>query len=91
MQNYLEQIRPNVSNVWRTDELFLKVKGNMKYLYALMHDETRFWTAQQVADTKYTANVLPLFQNAKKVAQMHECKRPNILINDAAPNFHDAH
>ena len=29
----------------------------MKYLYALMDDETRFWIAQQVADTKYTANM----------------------------------
>jgi len=28
MNNYLEQIKPNVSNVWRTDELYLKVKGN---------------------------------------------------------------
>ena len=43
MDKYLEQIKPNVSNAWRTDELFLKVKGNTKYLYALMDDETRFW------------------------------------------------
>jgi len=33
----------------------VKVKGNMKYLYALMDDETRFWIARQIADTKYTA------------------------------------
>jgi putative transposase len=25
----------------------------MKYLFALMDDETRFWIAQEVADTKY--------------------------------------
>jgi transposase-like protein len=46
---------------WRTDELFVKIKGDMKYLYALMDDETRFWIAQQVADTKFTANINPLF------------------------------
>lgn len=68
MQTYLEKITPNVSNVWRTDELYLKVKGNMKYLYALMDDETRFWIAQQVADTKNTANVQPLFNDAKQIA-----------------------
>jgi putative transposase len=50
MRNYLENIKPNVGDAWRTDELFLKIKGNMKYLYALMDDETRFWIAQQVAD-----------------------------------------
>ena len=42
MDKYLEQIKPQVSNTWRADELFLKVQGNMKYLYALMDDETRF-------------------------------------------------
>jgi transposase-like protein len=40
----------------RTDELYLKIKGDMKYLYPCMDVETRFWIAQQVADTKYTAN-----------------------------------
>jgi putative transposase len=53
MERYLEEIKPNVSGVWRTDELYLKVNGNTKYLFALMDDETRFWIAQQVADKKY--------------------------------------
>lgn len=86
MKSNLEKITPNVSDAWRADELYMKIKGNPKYLFALMDDQTRFWIAQQVADTKYTANVLPLFQNAKKVAG----KRPNTLISDGAPNFHIA-
>jgi len=45
----------------------------MKYLYALMDDETRFWIAQQVADTKNTANVSPLFKEANQIAG----KKPN--------------
>jgi transposase-like protein len=86
MQKYLEQIKPNVGNAWRTDELFLKVKGDMKYLYALMDDETRFWIAQQISDTKYTANINPLFKNGKELTG----KRPNTLISDGARNFNDA-
>jgi transposase-like protein len=86
MVKYLEQIIPNVSDAWRTDELYLKVRGNMKYLYALMDDETRFWIAQQVADTKYTANINPLFKEGKELTG----KRPNTLISDGAPNFNDA-
>jgi putative transposase len=86
MQKYLEQIKPNVGNAWRTDELFLKVNGDMKYLYALMDDETRFWIAQQVADTKYTANINPLFHKGKDVTG----KRPNTLISDGARNFNDS-
>jgi putative transposase len=86
MQNYLEKIKPNVGDAWRTDELFLKVRGNLKYLYALMDDDTRFWIAQQVADTKYTANINPLFKKGKEIAG----KRPNTLISDGARNFNDA-
>jgi putative transposase len=86
MQNYTEKIKSNVGDARRTDELFLKVKGDMKYLYALMDDETRFWIAQQVADTKYTANINPLFKQGKELTG----KRPNTLISDGAPNFNNA-
>lgn len=86
MQSYLDKITPNVSSVWRTDEMYLKIKGSMKYLYAIMDDETRFWIAQQVAETKNTADVQPLFAHAKSITG----KRPNTLISDGAPNFHVA-
>lgn len=69
MQRYLDKITPQLSDTWRADELFLKVKGNMKYIYALMDDQTRFWIAQEVADTKFTADLRPLFQLGKKIAR----------------------
>ena len=86
MQAYLEKLKPQVGNAWRTDELFVKISGNMKYLYAVMDDETRFWIAQQVCTTKFIADVKPLFKKAKEVAG----KRPNALISDGAPNFNQA-
>jgi transposase-like protein/predicted nucleic acid-binding Zn finger protein len=86
MEKYLDKITPQVSDTWRADELFLKVKGNMKYLYALMDDQTRFWIAQEVADTKYSADIRPLFKLGKKIAH----KQPRTLITDGAPNFHEA-
>jgi putative transposase len=58
-----EKITPNVSDAWPADELYSKIKGNPKYLFALMDDQMRFWIAQQVADTKYTSNIQPLTQN----------------------------
>lgn len=87
MTRYLEQITPSVSGTWRTDELFLKVKGDQKYLYALMDDETRYWIAQQVADTKFTHDVRPLFKEGKELMG----KKPDMLISDGAPNFHEAY
>jgi transposase-like protein len=76
-------MKPQVSDTWRADELFLKVKGDMKYLYALMDDETRFWIAQQVADTKYHADIHRMFHDGRKVAG----KAPQRIITDGAMNF----
>jgi transposase-like protein len=55
----------------------------MKYLYALMDDETRFWIAQQVADTKYHADIHRLFKQGRKLAG----KAPSKIITDGARNF----
>jgi transposase-like protein len=84
IQKYLEQMKPQLSDTWKADELFPKAKGNIKYLYALMDDETRFWIAQQVSDTKYTADITPLFSEGKRIAN----KAPTVVITDGAPNFH---
>lgn len=86
MEKYLENITPQLSDVWRADEMFVKVKGNMKYLYALMDDETRFWIAKQVSDTKFTEDVTPMFEEGK----IRAGKRPLALVTDGAPNFHKA-
>jgi putative transposase len=87
MEKYLSQITPNVFDTWRTDELYLKVKGNMKYLFAMMDDESRFWIAQQVADNKGTSDVRPMFRESIE----RTGKVPKTFISDGANNFHDAY
>ncbi len=87
MESYLDKITPQTSDVWRADELFLKVKGNMKYLYALLDDETRFWLAKQVSDTKYKEDVRPLLAKGKEFAG----KKPKAFITDGASNYHLAY
>jgi len=91
MQKYLEKITPQVSDTWRADEMFLKIKGNPKYLYALMDDETRFWIAKEVAGDKFTAEATDyashLFQQGKEVAG----KKPLTLITDGLHAYHLAY
>jgi transposase-like protein/DNA-directed RNA polymerase subunit M/transcription elongation factor TFIIS len=87
MNDYLEKIKPNVSDTWRADELYVKIKGDMKYLFALMDDETRFWIAQEIADTKYTHDARTLFQAGVKVAG----KKPMTLITDGLAVYHLAY
>jgi transposase-like protein len=83
MDNYLEKIKPNVSDTWRADELYIKIKGNMKYLFAMMDDETRFWIAQEVADTKLKHDARVLFHSAIRVTG----KQPKTLITDGLRSY----
>jgi len=86
MEKYLDKITPQVSDTWRADELYVKIKGDMKYVFAMMDDETRFWIAQEVANTKDTHDARHLFQMARERAG----KRPQILITDGLRSYRDA-
>jgi len=87
MEKYLEDFTPNVGDTWRTDEMYVKFRGNMKYLFAMMDDETRFRISQMVADHKGTSDVRPMFKESKEIAQ----KMPKTFISDGANNFHEAY
>ena len=86
MEAYLDKIRPQVGEVWGTDELYLKIRGNQWYLFAMLDSDTRYWIARQVAAHTGTDDVRPMFKKAKKVAG----KVPTTLISDKAANFHEA-
>jgi hypothetical protein len=49
----------------------------------LIDEETRFWVAQQVVDTKNTTNIKILFRKGKRVA----CTIPSTLISDGDQAF----
>jgi putative transposase len=86
MKSYVDKIGPDVSSTWRADEIYIKIKGDMKYLFALMDDETRYWIAQEIADSKDRHDAKALFVEAKEIAG----KRPETLITDGLPAYHRA-
>ncbi|MGD0176357.1 MAG: DDE-type integrase/transposase/recombinase [Candidatus Bathyarchaeia archaeon] len=86
MEKYLEKITPQVGDTWRADEMYLKMKGDLKYLFALMDDETRFWIAQEVASTKDRHDAGNLFRKGRELAG----KRPIMLVTDGLPAYRDA-
>lgn len=83
MESYLDQIVPNVSDKWRADEIFIKVRGNPKYLFALMDDETRFWIAKEMSDKKHGFDARNLFAKGREVAG----KKPKVLVTDGLHSF----
>jgi len=87
MQKYIDKIVPQVGDAWRADEIFVKIKGDQKYIFALMDDETRYWIAQEVADSKDKHDASGLFRKGKAVAQT----KPKVLITDGLQSYHDAY
>jgi putative transposase len=87
MQDYVEKLHPSVSETWRGDELWIKVKGDLKYVFALMDDETRYWIAQEVADTKHKHDARGLFAKGKEL----QGKKPMKIITDGLRSYHDAY
>jgi transposase-like protein len=87
MKDYAEKITPNVSDTWRADELYIKVKGDMKYLFAIIDDETRFLIAQEVAENKEKHDARNLFALSKKLAG----KRPMTIITDGLQSYREAY
>ena len=87
MNKYLEKIVPQVGDAWRADEIYVKIKGEMKYVFALMDDETRFWIAQEVADRKEGHDARGLLQKAKQVTQT----KPKVFITDGLESYHIAY
>jgi putative transposase len=86
MGDYLEGLTPQVSDKWRADEVYLKVKGNLRYLFSMMDDETRFWIAQEVADTKERHDVRSLFAKSRNLMG----KKPQTIITDGMEAYHVA-
>ena len=86
MEEYVKTIDPKVSDTWRADELWVKVKGDMKYLFAVMDDETRFWIAQEVADSKEKHDARRLFEQS----YLATGKAPATMITDGLQSYSEA-
>ena len=86
MDDYLSTITPQVGEKWHADEVWLKVKGDRKYLFAMMDNDTRFWIAQEVADSKFKHDAQSLLKMGKKITK----KTPSVFVTDGLPAYNDA-
>ncbi|BDQ30294.1 hypothetical protein NZNM25_10600 [Nitrosopumilus zosterae] len=87
MQKYIDKIVPNVGDAWHADEIYMKIHGDLKYVFALMDQETRYWIAQEVADRKEGHDARGLLQKSKEVTQA----KPKVFITDGLGSYHEAY
>lgn len=87
LEKYLENIKPQVGDAWRADEVFVKINGNLKYVFALLDDETRYLIAHEVADRKEGHDARSLFAKGKEVTGT----KPKVLITDGLKSYSEAY
>jgi transposase-like protein len=83
IKTYLATYVPQVGDTWRCDEIYLKIKGEQKYLFAMMDDDSRFIICHFVGERKTMQFAIKLFSLAKTIAQ----KSPKIIITDGLHSY----
>ena len=83
VSTYLNGIVPRVGDWFRADEVWIKVAGEQKYLFASMDDDTRYWLASDMAETKFQHNA----DNLLQLTKLQAGKNPRNFITDGLPAY----
>lgn len=84
---FTDSLSPEVGNWYRGDEVWVKVDGRKHYLFATMDDDTRYWLAGELADSKDKHDADNIFRMTKEAAGG---KNPTVLITDKLPAYQKA-
>ena len=84
---FTDSVTPDVGKWYRGDEVWVKVDGKKHYLFATMDDDTRYWLAGELADSKDKHDADNIFRMTKAAAGG---KSPSVLITDKLPAYQKA-
>ena len=86
MKDYVESLVPNVSGIWHSDEMTLNVNGDLKWLWNVMDNESRFWLASQITEKRETKDARMVLAEAKNMARV----RPLAVVTDGLRAYQHA-
>lgn len=85
VSKYLNEIVPRTNErlMVRADEVWIKIAGKQNYLFASMDDESRYWLASDMAETKFQHNADTLLKLTKKTIG----RNPVHFVTDGLPAY----
>ena len=88
VSEYLDGVIPRLPSrsMVRADEVWIKVSGEQKYLFASMDDDSRYWLASDMAHSKFKHDAISLLKETKK----HIGRNPTHFITDGLPAYRKA-
>jgi transposase-like protein len=86
MKEYVNDFTPQVSDIWHVDETIVNVKGQCRWLWNLMDNDTRFILAMQLSKSREIPDARKVFAEAKDIAKV----KPQIVVTDGLRAYEDA-
>jgi len=85
INNYVDRLHPQTSDMWHTDEMVIKVKGNKQWLWDCMDRDTRFLLSQTITQARYTKDANELWKEA-----LEKAKKPMFVVTDSLNSYNRA-
>jgi len=86
MKEYVETLAPNVSGIWHSDEMTLKVNGDLKWLWNVIDNESRFWLASQITKKREIIDARNVLAEARNTAKI----KPLAIVTDGLRSYQHA-
>lgn len=86
MKEYTDQLVPQVSGIWHSDEMTLNVNGELKWLWNVMDNQSRFWLASQITEKRKTVDARNVLAEASNLAKI----RPLAVVTDGLRAYQHA-
>ena len=87
MNEYVNEIQPDIGDVWHTDEMMVNIGGSWEYLWNVMDEKTRFQLASVVSKERHVRDARMVFQKAKQ-----NCggRKPKYIVTDGLQSYKNA-
>ena len=87
MNQYVNNIQPDIGEVWHTDEMMIDIGGSWEYLWNVMDERTRFQLASVVSTERRVRDARMVFQKAKHNAGG---RKPKFIVTDGLHSYKGA-
>jgi len=87
MNEYVNEIQPDIGEVWHTDEMMVNIGGSWEYLWNVMDEKTRFQLASVVSTQRRVRDARMVFQKAKQNAGG---RKPKYIVTDGLHSYKEA-
>jgi len=83
INDYVKTLKPEVSELWRTDEMKIQAGGKWRWLWNVMDDETKYLITRKVTNQRRIKDSVKVLHEARGIAE----KRPEFIITDGCVSY----